>query len=100
MSIFSYIQETQSELRHVAWPTRVQTIVYTILVIAISIFISLYLGLFDYIFTTTLARLAGVQRVTTPTEQTQNPITVTPGTSSPEVDFTLPGQETPLAPQQ
>lgn len=71
MSFFQYLKDTQGELRHVAWPTRLQTIVYTILVTLISIGVALYLGLFDYLFTTTLARYLGV--ASTP----QSPITVT-----------------------
>ncbi len=88
MSVLSYFKETQAELRHVAWPTRFQTIVYTVLVFAISIFISIYLGLFDYIFTTTLARLAGVQRAA-PIEQVAS--TNATSTATTTVDFTLPG---------
>ena len=57
MSFFQYLKDTRSELHHVAWPTRVQTIVYTTLVIAISIFVALYLGLFDFVFTTGLSRV-------------------------------------------
>lgn len=87
MSIFSYFQETQAELRHVAWPTRVQTIVYTVLVIGISLFIALYLGFFDFLFTSTLARLAGVQRNTAPTQQTQ---TATTTSTSTPINFNLP----------
>ncbi len=56
MSFIQYLKDTRGELRHVAWPTRLQTIVYTILVVLISIGVSLYLGLFDYLFTTGLAR--------------------------------------------
>ncbi len=56
MSILQYIKDTRSELRHVAWPTRTQTMIYTSLVIGISIFVSAYLGFFDYIFTTGLGR--------------------------------------------
>lgn len=56
MSFFQYLRDTRGELNHVAWPTRTQTIVYTVLVIALSILVSLYLGFFDYIFTTGLAR--------------------------------------------
>ncbi|OGG50116.1 preprotein translocase subunit SecE [Candidatus Kaiserbacteria bacterium RIFCSPHIGHO2_01_FULL_54_36] len=56
MSIGQYLKDTQGELRHVAWPTRLQTIVYSILVALLSIVVALYLGLFDYIFTTGLAR--------------------------------------------
>jgi preprotein translocase subunit SecE len=51
-----YLKDTRGELRHVAWPTQMQTIVYTALVVAISIGVALYLGLFDYIFTGALAR--------------------------------------------
>ena len=69
MSLIQYIKDTQGELRHVAWPTRLQTIVYTILVVVISIGVSLYLGLFDYLFTTGLSRfllvLPGVEPVST-----------------------------------
>lgn len=63
MSIFQYIKDTQGELRHVAWPTRMQTTVYTILVAAVSIIVALYLGLFDFIFTSTLSRTLGVAPV-------------------------------------
>ena len=56
MGLVQYLKETRSELNHVAWPTRVQTVVYTILVIAISVLVSLYLGLFDFIFTTGLGK--------------------------------------------
>ena len=48
MGFVQYLKDTRGELHHVAWPTRVQTIVYTILVIAISILTSLYLGLADF----------------------------------------------------
>jgi preprotein translocase SecE subunit len=57
MGLGQYIKDTRSELNHVAWPTRVQTIVYTILVIVISVLVSLYLGLFDYIFTSGLGKI-------------------------------------------
>lgn len=57
MGLGQYIKDTRSELNHVAWPTRVQTIIYTILVIAISVLVSLYLGLFDFIFTNGLGQL-------------------------------------------
>ncbi|MBP9757953.1 MAG: preprotein translocase subunit SecE [Candidatus Pacebacteria bacterium] len=89
MSLFSYFQETQAELRHVAWPTRTQTIVYTVLVVIISLFISLYLGLFDYIFTSTLARLAGVAPAPAAIEQTTTPVATSTATTTP-IDFELP----------
>lgn len=83
MSFIQYIKDTQGELRHVAWPTRVQTIVYTILVVAISIGVALYLGLFDYLFTTGLARFLQVLPAVAP-QSTQQPLS----TSSPALEFT------------
>ena len=57
MSILQYLKDTRAELRHVAWPTQSQTITYTALVIALSLFVAAYLGFFDFIFTTSLARI-------------------------------------------
>lgn len=57
MSIGQYIRDTQAEMRHVAWPTRTQTIVYTLLVLIISLLVALYLGFFDYLFTTGLREI-------------------------------------------
>lgn len=56
MSFSQYLKDTRSELNHVAWPTRTQTMIFTSLVIALSILVSLYLGLFDYVFTNALGR--------------------------------------------
>ena len=56
MSLLQYLKETRGELRHVAWPTRMQTILYTVIVILLSLFVAAYLGFFDYIFTTGLAK--------------------------------------------
>ncbi|KKW19271.1 MAG: Preprotein translocase, SecE subunit [Parcubacteria group bacterium GW2011_GWA2_51_10] len=54
MGLIQYVKDTRGELRHVAWPTRFQTIVYTILVIVLSLLVAAYLGLFDYLFTSGL----------------------------------------------
>lgn len=50
MGIINYIKETQAELKHVSWPTKKQTMIYTILVIVISVALALYLGFFDALF--------------------------------------------------
>ena len=88
MSFIQYIKDTQGELRHVAWPTRLQTIVYTILVALISIGVSLYLGLFDYIFTTSLARFLQVLPATAPTSIEQ-PIATSSENIIPLPQFTV-----------
>ncbi len=81
MSFIDYLKDTRAELRHVAWPTQAQTIVFTSLVVAISIFISLYLGFFDYIFTGILERVVvgnNGAEVIPPPEASTSPITITP----------------------
>ncbi|MFA7309927.1 MAG: preprotein translocase subunit SecE [Candidatus Paceibacterota bacterium] len=80
--IGQYLKETQGELRHVAWPTRLQTIVYTILVLAISVGVALYLGLFDYIFTTGMTRLVGAAPAVSPIQITQETNIATSSTST------------------
>jgi preprotein translocase SecE subunit len=61
MSFTQYLKDTQAELRHVAWPTQTQTILYTVFVVLFSVGISVYLGLFDFLFTSSLSRIVGVQ---------------------------------------
>lgn len=46
-----YLKETKAEMRHVSWPTRTQSVAYTILVIIISLVTAAYLGALDFIFT-------------------------------------------------
>lgn len=49
--IGNYLKDTAAEMKHVSWPTQMQTIIYTVLVIAVSAFVALFLGAFDYLFT-------------------------------------------------
>ncbi len=102
-----YLQETRSELRHVAWPTRTQTIVYTVMVALLSVGVSLYLGLFDYIFTSGLSRALQVLPAATPVTITQQPaastsnatlipmptLTPTPKAKGPSPNFNIPAQQ-------
>jgi preprotein translocase SecE subunit len=50
MGLINYIKETNGELKHVSWPTKSQSIWFTIVVIIISLFTAFFLGFFDYIF--------------------------------------------------
>jgi preprotein translocase SecE subunit len=84
-SIGDYLRETQGELRHVAWPTRLQTIVYTILVALISVGVAAYLGFFDYLFTSGLSRFVQALPAANPIQVTQ----IATGTTS-----TLPAPST------
>ena len=97
MSFIQYLKDTQGELRHVAWPTRLQTIVYTILVTLISIGVALYLGLFDYLFTTGLARFLEVLPTDSSIvlDQFTATSTASPAVSEASTASTSSGQATP-----
>ncbi len=45
-----YLKEVRVEMGHVTWPTRKQTIHFTLAVLLVSLFIAYYLGLFDKVF--------------------------------------------------
>lgn len=55
-----YFKETKTELKHVIWPSRSQTIFYTIIVIVLSVVIGYLLGLFDFIFSKGLEKLLSI----------------------------------------
>jgi len=55
--ISNYIAETREEMKHVSWPTRNQTFMFTILVILISVVVAAYLGFFDYLFSLALKNI-------------------------------------------
>jgi len=51
MKIAEYIKDTKTEMTHVNWPTKAETIRFTALVIAVSLATALLLGLSDFVFT-------------------------------------------------
>lgn len=51
----SFLKEVYEELGKVSWPTREQTIRYTILVIIVAVVVGLFLGGLDYILTAATA---------------------------------------------
>lgn len=57
--ITEYFKETKAELKHVNWPTRKQTILYTIIVVVLSIVVAYFLGIFDFIFSKGLGKIIG-----------------------------------------
>ncbi|PIR71668.1 MAG: preprotein translocase subunit SecE [Candidatus Nealsonbacteria bacterium CG_4_10_14_0_2_um_filter_37_10] len=52
--ITTFLKEVQLEMKKVNWPTREETIRYTLMVIAVSVAVAIFLGGFDFIFTTLL----------------------------------------------
>jgi preprotein translocase subunit SecE len=49
-----FLKESRQEFKRVNWPTREETVRYTLIVIGISVAVAVYLGLLDYVFTNIL----------------------------------------------
>lgn len=56
-TIINYLREAKGEMKHVNWPSRTQTIWFTVLVIVISVLVAYILGFFDFLFSTGLAKI-------------------------------------------
>lgn len=54
-NIFNFLNEVKDELAKVAWPTREQTLRYTVLVIIVTLAVGVFLGGLDYILTAVTA---------------------------------------------
>lgn len=50
-NVISFLKEVREELSKVAWPSREQTIRYTILVVIVAVVVGALLGGLDYILT-------------------------------------------------
>jgi len=83
--IGQYLKDTHGELRHVAWPTQIQTIVYTVLVALISIVVAVYLGFFDFLFTSGISQIVGPAPASSAIQVEQVPLT--PEETAPQVEF-------------
>jgi len=58
MKIFSklgsFLKEVRLEMKKVNWPTRKETVKYTLIIIGVSLAVAAFLGGLDYVFTTLL----------------------------------------------
>ncbi len=50
----SFLKDVQLEVKKVNWPTRKETLKYTLIVIGVSAVVAAFLGGLDYIFSTLL----------------------------------------------
>lgn len=57
MKISEYMKETKGEFKHVNWPTRKQTMNFTLLVLGVSVVTAVILGILDFIFSLGLERI-------------------------------------------
>lgn len=53
-NFINYFKETRLEMKKVNWPSRRQTVTYTIVVIMVSLGVAAVLGAFDYVFASVL----------------------------------------------
>lgn len=51
-----YLKEVRTELKNVTWPTRNQTLFFTIAVLIVSVFVAYFLGFFDKLFSAGLEK--------------------------------------------
>ena len=58
--INEYFKEIKAELKHVVWPSKNQTIFYTVIVIALSVLVAYFLGVFDFIFSQGLQKIISI----------------------------------------
>ena len=54
--IIVFLKEVKLEMKKVNWPTRKETIRYTLIVIGVSVAVAAFLGTLDFIFNTLLTR--------------------------------------------
>jgi preprotein translocase subunit SecE len=52
--ISTFLSEAKRELKKVSWPSRAETIKYTLIVLGVSLVTAVFLGGLDFIFTTIL----------------------------------------------
>ncbi|MEK7585767.1 MAG: preprotein translocase subunit SecE [Patescibacteria group bacterium] len=45
-----YFKEVRAEMKNVTWPTRKQTMFFTLAVLIVSLFVAYYLGALDKVF--------------------------------------------------
>jgi len=49
--LITFLKEVRLEMKRVNWPSRQQTIRYTLVVVGISVAVAAYLGTLDFLFT-------------------------------------------------
>lgn len=52
--IITFLKEVRLEMKKVNWPTRKETIRYTLIVLGVSVIVAVYLGGLDVLLTTLL----------------------------------------------
>jgi len=56
-ALVTYLKNVRAEMAHVVWPTRSQTIWYTIIIVLISAILALFIAGLDYLFTAIVSKV-------------------------------------------
>ncbi|MDD3170460.1 MAG: preprotein translocase subunit SecE [Candidatus Paceibacterota bacterium] len=56
MKLSNLFKDVGSEIKKITWPTRKETIKYTLIVIGISVAVAMFLGSFDFVFVRLMER--------------------------------------------
>ncbi|MBU2545062.1 preprotein translocase subunit SecE [Patescibacteria group bacterium] len=54
IKLFTFLKEVRLEMKKVNWPSRKETIKYTLIIVGVSLSVAAFLGGLDYIFSTIL----------------------------------------------
>jgi preprotein translocase subunit SecE len=57
---FLYLKQVKVEVKKTNWPTRKQTVRYSLVVVAISIVVAIFLGGLDFLFSTLLKKIVAL----------------------------------------
>jgi preprotein translocase subunit SecE len=57
MKISQFIKEAKAEWKHISWPSKKTTTVFTAAVIVVSLLAGYYLGFFDFVFSYLLSTI-------------------------------------------
>ena len=52
--LFIFLKEVYLEMKKVNWPSRKETVKYTLIIVGVSLVVAAFLGSLDYIFSTIL----------------------------------------------
>jgi preprotein translocase subunit SecE len=56
--IITFLKEVKMEIKKVNWPSREQTVRYTLIVLGVSAAVAMFLGGLDFVFTVLLEKFA------------------------------------------
>jgi len=77
--LIAYLRDSFEELKKVTWPTRSQTVNYSLAVVALSLIVAIFIGGLDYGFSVGIEKILTWKQTSAPAaDATTQPIQVNP----------------------